>query len=659
MMACLESISCHVSRTAARGRADPAGLAAAVLLVAALVLSGAGQAHAQTYHVYVDELPDWAGYASNVMYEATRYWQGIHPGTEFYLADDPRLADFRVQWVKEFGGEHVGYAYGDKFVEVGLGDSNCVRDRWQPYSPGYVTDIMKHEIGHILGYGHNNDDPSDIMYPIAVNTEYGIVEQTLSFTENYARFIPVCTTRDVSSFSFDIESGDPASGFDAYFVPSAGSFERFVAGEEFEYNHNPGCHGKDYARFGDTCSGVPQRGGLIIHTGQLSESLVEITVRMQEIRGAGPGAPASVAPPGDAGLQDGILHGAGTAMMDGTSYVIRPYENTIVKIYGQITEPQTGDRVSITYTYPDGTTDGNVLHMTKDGHYETFMILGGESLPGRYEVLVSVKGAIVGVLEFDAAYEGEPAADADPHAAGAPGPAGAGAPGPDPADRPDMVLPPVQDTPAVPDTPVPDAMLIGTDEQQYGPGDTVTVTVSAGGAGITVDVTDPDGRSVTSGLLDPDADGSFVFTLPDSPKAGTYTVDTAATYSGKRITNSTSFVVPEVKTGIASLQPVDEAGGAASSFARGQTGFVRITLDSDPQDGMLVAAGLLDLELASVAVGSYDVPPGSGREIVLALFVPHDAAPGTADVHANVYSDWPSRGGVPLAAESSVRVGIR
>ena len=94
-----------------------------------------------TYYVYTDELPSWADYASGVMYDATESWKDANPGLEFYIASTPSEADFRVQWVKEFGVEHVGYAYGNRFIEVGLGDSDC-KGNWQPYSSDYVTKIM-------------------------------------------------------------------------------------------------------------------------------------------------------------------------------------------------------------------------------------------------------------------------------------------------------------------------------------------------------------------------------------------------------------------------------------------------------------------------------------------------------------------------------------
>ena len=107
-----------------------------------------------TYYVYVDPLPEWANYASNVMYESTEYWKNVNPKLTFLKVDDPKDADFRIQWVREFGVEHVGYEYDDKFIEVGLGDSVCLNE-WNPYSSRHVANIMKHEIGHILGFDHS------------------------------------------------------------------------------------------------------------------------------------------------------------------------------------------------------------------------------------------------------------------------------------------------------------------------------------------------------------------------------------------------------------------------------------------------------------------------------------------------------------------------
>ena len=81
-----------------------------LLLIASLPAFVFPAAYAENVYVYVDPLPPWADYASNVMYLSTEAWKEANPGLEFYQSDNPSSADFTVQWVRDFGGEHVGYA---------------------------------------------------------------------------------------------------------------------------------------------------------------------------------------------------------------------------------------------------------------------------------------------------------------------------------------------------------------------------------------------------------------------------------------------------------------------------------------------------------------------------------------------------------------------
>ena len=239
-------------------------------------------AFAETWYYYVEPLPEYASYANNVMELSTTAWEDANDNLQFIEVGTWEQADFRVSWVKEFGVEHVGYAFGSWFIEVGLGDSHCGDGMWQPYSEQYTTDIMTHEIGHVLGFDHVND-PDSIMYPVAINWEYGNVEIKETLTSGYGYFQPICTSKDVTTFDWHVSSDDPTYGFDVYFVPSYAEFEKWQNNESISYFNDNGCFAENMLSIGGTCEGVTQDSGLLVIMGDdASEPLTEITLNLQE-----------------------------------------------------------------------------------------------------------------------------------------------------------------------------------------------------------------------------------------------------------------------------------------------------------------------------------------------------------------------------------------
>ena len=257
-----------------------------VFIIAIVVVAMIGvmvpSVFAQNVYVQIDELPEWADYASNVMYLSTESWKEANEGLEFWVVENSSDADFRVQWVKDFGGEKVGYAYGNQFIEVGLGDSDCL-NKWNPYSEKYISHIMKHEIGHIFGHEHDNN-PDSIMYPIALNREYGLVEEEYRLTEGYGQFIPFCTIKDLTSYDFSISTTDETYGFDYYIIPSINEFDKWVEGEVFQHYSNKDCFGEGWLTISGTCKGVSAGSGIMVLVdSELTTPLVTITVQKLEM----------------------------------------------------------------------------------------------------------------------------------------------------------------------------------------------------------------------------------------------------------------------------------------------------------------------------------------------------------------------------------------
>ena len=228
-----------------------------------------------------------------------------------------------------------------------------------------------------------------------------------------------------------------------------------------------------------------------------------------------------------------------------------------------------------------------------------------------------------------------------------------------------VTTPPVPTPTPVPTPATSGTILVSTDDYQYSPTDLVTVKVSTSkSANVAISVIGPGGDSIVSRSVSTDSrgNGSLQFKLPDSSQNGSYRVDSTTTISGSNVSDSTTFTVKSVsvQVSIISLQPTDQQGNTVSSFAKGKLGFVKIILNSNSNINSLVTTNLFDSELTSLGIGSFKTTLGSGQsEMILSFFIPNDAQSGNGDIYANVFSDWPSQGGVPLTGESSTQVRIQ
>ena len=210
-------------------------------------------------------------------------------------------------------------------------------------------------------------------------------------------------------------------------------------------------------------------------------------------------------------------------------------------------------------------------------------------------------------------------------------------------------------------------ITISSDLSLYTAGELVKIQVKLAdgraGANIALSVTDADGNDIVTRSVTTDSSGmaGLEFKLAIDAVSGMYKASASALIGSKEMLASTQFDVAHLvsKVSIVSVEPTDQQGNSVSSFTNGKLGFVKVVLDVESKGTALVAVNLFDLEQTSLGVGSIKTPMGVGKsEMVISFFIPGDAALGSADIYANVFSDWPSQGGTPLSEESSTSVNI-
>lgn len=209
------------------------------------------------------------------------------------------------------------------------------------------------------------------------------------------------------------------------------------------------------------------------------------------------------------------------------------------------------------------------------------------------------------------------------------------------------------------------SLSVQTDSSTYGSGQMVTLSTKTGSnSNVAVSVIDPSGNNILTRTVSTDSSGfgQIQFKVSDNARTGSYKVSASASINGVTVNDSASFSVTSSNgnLSIISVMPTDQNGDPVSSFNRGKLGFVKVVVSSDSSISSLITVNLFDSDLTSLGIGSFKTTLNGGdSEIVISFFIPNDAVSGTGDIYVNAFSDWPSKGGVPLSGESSQQVSIR
>ena len=151
------------------------------------------------------------------------------------------------------------------------------------------------------------------------------------------------------------------------------------------------------------------------------------------------------------------------------------------------------------------------------------------------------------------------------------------------------------------------------------------------------------------------------FKLVDNSISGTYVVKITSLINGQTISDSTEFTVVSSNSGveIVSIEPTDQQGNPVTEFTKNKMGFVKVVLSAENPINSLVTVNLFDSEFTSLGVGSFKTQLSGEHEIILSFFTPEFATIGNGEIYANVFSEWPSVGGIPLTGESSSQVILK
>jgi hypothetical protein len=222
------------------------------------------------YSIYVHLEPDWKSDSKNIIFEITNLW---------YKLKNENVNNF-VNDHSTYNPNKINSIQNKSFVELKHSFSDC-QNEWQPVLYRKVVDNVRNEIEYLQGK-QLSPNPDFPIFPEIENTSYDKSQQKIKIKKGYAQFIPICTSKDSTSYEYSIKTNNESIGFDVYFVSSNLERERFSS-NDFEYYEQVGCFGQNKQSFAGICNKVKKDGGLlIILPDELNPWVTNVTVNLYE-----------------------------------------------------------------------------------------------------------------------------------------------------------------------------------------------------------------------------------------------------------------------------------------------------------------------------------------------------------------------------------------
>ena len=223
------------------------------------------------YSNYVHLQPEWKSYPRNILFDVTTQWDKNYNDNSLEESKKPHQgAQQRINQLQ--------YLEGKPYLEVKYDYIDCSY-QWIHYAR-QGTDMFASYLDYMTG--KQKESNNFTTFSIIKNTD---LENGKEFDSNnvYSQFIPICTSKKITSFDYGIRVDDKELSFDVYFVPSIKERHNFHHDQDaFTHYSKEGCFGEKYQSFSGTCNVNQDAGLLVIIPDDLQRSLTKVTVKLKE-----------------------------------------------------------------------------------------------------------------------------------------------------------------------------------------------------------------------------------------------------------------------------------------------------------------------------------------------------------------------------------------
>ena len=221
------------------------------------------------YSNYVHLQPEWDSYPRNILFDVTTQWNKNY--------NDDSLDETKPHQGAQQRINQLQYLEDKPYLEVKYDYIDCSY-QWIHYAR-QGSDMFASYLDYITGKQKESDNFTT--FSNIQNTD--LKNKEFDSTNVYSQFIPICTSKENTSFDYGVRIDDKELSFDVYFVSSIKEKYNFHHDPDaFTYYSEKGCSGEKYQSFSGTCSVNQDAGLLIIIPDDLQRSLTKVTVKLKE-----------------------------------------------------------------------------------------------------------------------------------------------------------------------------------------------------------------------------------------------------------------------------------------------------------------------------------------------------------------------------------------